>query len=46
MHILIVTGIQNGRISRWKNGQILIKKNVLLELNFQDDDPLYANFLF
>ena len=45
MHILILTGVQNGQISGWKNGQILIK-NVLLELNFQDEGPLYAGYLF
>ena len=45
MHILILTGVQNGRRSCWKNGHILIK-NVLLEVNFQDDCPLQANYLF
>ena len=37
--------IQNRGISRWKNGQILMK-TVLLEFNFQDEDPLYAICLF
>ena len=42
MHILTLTRVQNGHISRWKNGQILIK-NLLLEVNFQDARPLYGN---
>ena len=42
MHILMLTRVQNGRISCWKNSQNLIK-NVLLEVNFQDEGPLYAN---
>ena len=45
MHILILIGVENGRINHWEDGQISIK-NILLEVNFQVEGPLYANYLF
>ena len=45
MHIPILTGIQTGRVSRWENGQILIK-NLLWKLLFQDEGHLHGNCLF
>ena len=45
MHIPILTGIQTGRVSRWENGQILIK-NLLWKLLFQDEGHLNGNCLF
>ena len=35
MHLAILTGVQLGRISGWKNGHILLK-SVVLKLNFED----------
>ena len=45
MHIPILASVQNVRISRWRNGHILIK-NLLLKHIFQDKDHLYGNSLF
>ena len=45
MHIVILTGVPNGRTNLWKNSQILLK-NVFLRLYFQDEGPLFAKFLF
>ena len=36
MHIPIITGVENGQISSWKSGRILMK-NVLLRLNLQNE---------
>ena len=44
MHIPILTGNQNGSITCYKNGRILIK-NVLFKFNFQNEGHLDANFL-
>ena len=40
-----LTGVQKGRISARKIGQILLKE-VLLRINFQHEAHLYANCLF
>ena len=45
MHIPILTGVQNVRISRWRIGHILIKL-LLLKLIFQNEGHLYGNCLF
>ena len=45
MHISILTGVQKGHTSRYKNSHNLLK-NVLLKLNLQDEGHLYANSLF
>ena len=44
MHVPILGEVQNGQISCWKNGHIILK-NKLLKLNFEDERQLYANFL-
>ena len=46
MHILILTWTQNGHMNRWKNCSILIKKNLLLKLSFQDEGHSYAKCFF
>ena len=43
--IPIVTPVQNGRISSWTNGYILLKK-ILVKLNLEGEGCLYANCLF
>ena len=45
MHISILTGVQNGRISRPENSHILLR-NVLFQAYFQHEGHLYAKFLF
>ena len=44
VHVPILAGLQNGRISGRKNTHIILK-NKLLRVNFQDEGQLYANFL-
>ena len=44
MHVLILREVENGRVSDWKNGHIVLKIK-LLKINFQDECHLYANFL-
>ena len=44
MHIVFLTGVQNGRIRRSKNVLILIK-NVLLKMNFQNEGHSDAHCL-
>ena len=36
----------SGGISRQRNGHILPKKMFFLKLIFQDEGPLYGNYLF
>ena len=45
MYIPILTGIQNGHISRLKNADFLLKM-FFLKLLFRDEGHLYANCLF
>ena len=45
MHIPILVGVQKGRISRWKNGYILLKK-LLLKCNFEDAGHFSADCFF
>ena len=45
MHIPILTGVQKGPISGWKNGHILVKK-LLLKRNFEDAGHLSAKCFF
>ena len=42
MQLPILTGVQKGRISGWKNVHTLLK-SVVLKLNFQDEGHLYVN---
>ena len=44
-HIPILAGVQNGRISGYKNGHILLK-NEPLKLHLQEEGHLHANCLF
>ena len=46
MYIAIVTGVQNGQISRLKDSVFFVKKNFFLKLLFCDEGHLYANCLF
>ena len=45
MQIPILTGVQNGRISTWKNGHNLLSM-YFMELNFQVEGDLDANCFF
>ena len=45
VQILILTDFQKKRITSWKNGHNLLK-NILFQLNFQDDGNVNANCLF
>ena len=46
MQIPILTGVQNGRISRRKDSVFLLKKMLFLKLLFLDEGHLYTNYLF
>ena len=46
MQILILTGIQTGRVSLWENSQILIKKFYFWSFFSKMKGHLYGNYLF
>ena len=45
IQILILTEVQKKRVIGWKNGHNLLK-NIIFQLNFQDEGNFYANCLF
>ena len=45
MHFSTLIGVQNGRISSWKN-IIFFWKMFFLKLNFQDEDQFYSQCFF